>query len=255
MLKLPKAAYNAGCSGFTHACIALRCRPRPFDEKIIPLQTTTPNTDDEHATSPISCYVVDDNDIDRAVAVRLASEAGLKTRFFNGGQSFLTALPTLEPGVVLLDVMMPEVDGAAVLATLTNKNRGDIVLMMSAQADVATAVATMRNGAQDFLLKPLESSETTSTLLRAVENMRDNKTIAVDQKKVQETLRSITPKEMVVLRKLIAGKRNKNVAHELGVSERTVEVHRSRLIRRAESGTFAGLIAFAVKAGVEPDLS
>ncbi len=204
-------------------------------------------------TKTLLCYVVDDNDVDRAAATRLASGAGLLVRQFNGGESFLAALPGLKPGLVLLDVMMPNVDGAAVLDALMPLDRGDVVVMMSAQADVATAVTTMRKGAHDFILKPLETSDGAAALTRAIAAAGDKQSASSHRAKVTETLRSITPKEMVVLRKLVAGKRNKNIAHELGVSERTVEVHRSRLIRRADSGTFAGLIAFAVKAGVEPD--
>jgi len=198
-------------------------------------------------------YVVDDNDQDRTEAARLAARAGLRVRTFGGGPEVMAVMDRMEPGIVMLDVMMPEVDGPEVLRSLTQREKGDVVIMMSAHGDVATAVAAMRHGAHDFLLKPLDEQGTLDTLERAKAALIDGRTAHQEQQRSARLLADITPKEMDVLRKLVAGKRNKTVAFELGVSERTVEVHRSRLIRRVDAGTFAGLISFAVKAGVEPD--
>lgn len=208
---------------------------------------------DAGTTEALHAYIVDDVASDRTAAADLAVVAGMQVSLFDDGQSFIDALPDLVPGIVLLDVMMPGVNGADVLDAIVKPDTGHVVIMMSGHSDVPTAVAMMRGGAHDFLLKPLESSETYATLERAAGVLSDIKNASHHQARILKQLRAITPKEMMVLRKLVAGKRNKNIAFEMGVSERTVEVHRSRLIRRVEAATFAGLIAFAVKAGVEPD--
>ncbi|MGI9406981.1 MAG: response regulator transcription factor [Hyphomicrobiaceae bacterium] len=197
-------------------------------------------------------YVVDDIADDRTLAAQAVVSAGLQAELFDGGQAFLDALSGLAPGIVLLDVMMPGVDGTAVLEKIGKNAPGFVVIMMSAHADVAIAVKAMRRGAHDFLLKPLAGTETGSTLERAVALLDSAEQDAGDRAEIKSLLTAITPREMAVLRMLLAGKRNKMIAFELGVSERTVEVHRSRLIGRTKAGTFAGLIAFAVKAGVEP---
>ncbi|MGI9408076.1 MAG: response regulator transcription factor, partial [Hyphomicrobiaceae bacterium] len=108
-------------------------------------------------------------------------------------------------------------------------------------------------GAHDFLMKPIDAGEAANTV-RRVSGILDAQCNAANLRAEREAaVSTISPKEMLVLRKLLAGKRNKTVAFELGVSERTVEVHRSRLIERVGADNFAGLITFAVKAGIEPD--
>ncbi|MEL7544470.1 MAG: response regulator [Pseudomonadota bacterium] len=200
-----------------------------------------------------SAYVVDDLEADRLVASRFAIDAGYKVRTFTSGSNLIAELPRLEPGLFIVDVMMPDVDGAAVLDAVLARDLGDMVIMMSAHGDVSTAIGTMRRGAHDFLLKPVGGAESAAVLARAAASFQQERARTDADASTREMLHAITPKEMVVLRKLLAGKRNKNIAFELGVSERTVEVHRSRLIKRTDTATFAGLIAFAVRAGIEPD--
>ncbi|MEL6289477.1 MAG: response regulator [Pseudomonadota bacterium] len=197
-------------------------------------------------------YVIDDLSADRHVAQSAIEIAGHSARGFSGGAQLLDALSGLAPGVFLVDLMMPDVDGAAVLDAVTRRDAGDVVLMMSAHADIAAAVGAIRRGAHDFLLKPLDMTEATETLARAVSLFTSRQEAERIEASVRDIVTSITPKEMLVLRHLLAGKRNKTIAFELGVSERTIEVHRARLIKRSNSGTFAGLIAFAVRAGIAP---
>lgn len=198
-------------------------------------------------------YIVDDVAADRKIVSQVAIDAGLRVEHFEGGGAFLESLSNLEPGIIFLDVMMPCVDGLSVLDAVMADARDFAIIMMSAQADVATAVKAMRHGAHDFLLKPIDVDEAATTV-RRVCSLLDAQSDAANARVERDAVAStISPKEMRVLRKLLAGKRNKTVAFELGVSERTVEVHRSRLIERVRADNFAGLITFAVKAGIEPD--
>lgn len=96
-----------------------------------------------------SAYVVDDIEDDRLMVSRFVIDAGYKVETFASGADLLAKLPLLEPGLFIVDVMMPQVDGAAVLDAVLARDQGDVVVMMSAHADVATAIGVMRRGAQD----------------------------------------------------------------------------------------------------------
>ncbi len=210
-----------------------------------PAQSGVPlNTKTYHMTNNV--YFVDDSEEDRRDFVSVLSNKGLSLRTFVSGDEFLAQVPHLEPGCVVLDVLMPGTDGLTVVKTLSAMRPGWPVIMLSGHADVPLAVEAMKRGAKDFVEKPFIPSDLLAAIERCFELMR-RAPDTVSAKRLPKLSEIITPREMDVLRLLIAGQQNKGIAFHLGISERTVEVHRARLMRRLGVRSFAELIRKAVQ--------
>ena len=205
------------------------------------------------APEPLRVYIVDDERPDLEWLDSVFSEAGYETRSFSGGADFLEAAEALPSGCVVLDVKLPGIDGLQVLKALASRRAEMPVVMISGKSDIPIAVEAMKLGALDFVVKPCKPAD----LRRAVEDaFRVASELAekADRARyVEEMLDRISPREMQVLKLLLEGRRNKAVAFELGISERTVEVHRTRMMRRLGLGSFAELIRLAVQLGVATD--
>lgn len=193
-------------------------------------------------------YVVDDNDEDRRAAASVFTGTGINIQVFESGEAFLAALDDLQPGCVILDVRMPGIDGISVVDFLSRRRADWPVVMMSNQASVPLVVRAMQGGARHFVEKPCDPER----LREAVAQARAMRSPAKSApgKPAQPLHKVITPREMDVLRLLMTGQQNKAIAYALGISERTVEVHRARLMRRLEVRSFAELIRKAVEYGV-----
>ncbi len=193
-------------------------------------------------------YVVDDNDDDRNAVSKIFSAPGVNIRTFDDGKSFLAALDHLEPGCVVLDVRMPGIDGLSVMEFLSRRRADWPVVMMSNQSSIPIVVRAMQHGARHFVEKPCDPDRLREAVAQARTFQPPEKPVA--PKNRQPLSKLITPREMDVLRLLMTGQQNKSVAYSLGISERTVEVHRARLMRRLEVRSFAELIRKAVEHGV-----
>jgi two-component system response regulator FixJ len=150
---------------------------------------------------------------------------------FNRPEVFLAAAQTFKPGCVLLDVRLPGMSGLEVQAQL-HKMRNDLpVIVMTGEGDIQTAVRAMKGGAADFLEKPYSDH----TLLRAIEATFENEHRFNRDNEIEEATRRLSilsPREREVLDGLLAGQPNKLIAYQLGISVRTVEVHRARMMER-----------------------
>ena len=195
-------------------------------------------------------YIVDDQKADREAAEAVCVAADYQALSFSSGDEFLNAAGELAGGCVVLDVKMPGLDGLQVLAALSSLRPDMPVVMMSGESDIPIAVESMKLGALDFVVKPCERVE----FRRAVENafhvVSDLQAKTAQAREIEETLSRISPRELEVLKLLLQGCRNKTVAFELGISERTVEEHRSRMMRRLGLRSFAELIRLAVQMGL-----
>jgi two-component system response regulator FixJ len=194
-------------------------------------------------------YVVDDDELMRATLENLLEASGYAYRSFEDGAKFLQSLDMLDPGVILLDVKMPKVDGIEVLKSVPQHDAKWPTIVMSGQADIAMAVEAMRLGAQHFIEKPFS----VVTVLKAVEETAEQ--LATGRRPSRtphpEPLDEVlTEREMQVLRRLVQGQPNKLIARELSISPRTVEVHRANIMRRLNAGSFADVIRIAVQSGI-----
>jgi two-component system, LuxR family, response regulator FixJ len=176
-------------------------------------------------------YVVDDDPAIRRSLERLLEAAGFRVTSFATPEAFLGVADDLAMGCVMLDLRMPKMDGFEVLARLAHLNPDLPVIVITAQGDVQTAVRTMKAGAVDFIEKPYSDDVLVAAIDSALKTGAA-KGRADDMGAAAILIDSLSPREREVLEALVAGQPNKVIAFNLGISVRTVEVHRSRMMDR-----------------------
>jgi two-component system, LuxR family, response regulator FixJ len=188
-------------------------------------------------------YVLDDDAAVLRSLERLLSSANFEPITFSHPDAFLAAAETFKPGCVLLDVRLPGMSGLDVQARLL-KMRSDIaVIVVTGQGDIQTAVRAMKAGAADFLEKPYSDEALLGSLEAAFEKEAD-----LDMADAAWRVAILSTRERQVLDGLLAGRPNKLIAYDLGISVRTVEVHRARMMERLGIRQFSEVIRLGVMA-------
>jgi two-component system response regulator FixJ len=185
-------------------------------------------------SGPHPIYVVDDEPGIRMSLVHALESDGHVVWSFSSGPDLLAVLDTVPPGCQLLDIAMPEMDGLAVMAELTARRCDWPVIVMTAHGDIPTAVAAMKLGAMEFIEKPFGRNVLPDAIARALAHLALSDIRRADRRAARALLARLTPKEMLVLRALMTGDPNKVIAHRLGLSVRTVEMHRANLLAKLE---------------------
>lgn len=201
---------------------------------------------------PTIC-VVDDDPLVRKTIATILEDDGNEVTTHDSGASFLAALDKdARPGkaaaydCVLLDVKMPDMDGLEVLRRIDARHRPAII-MISGQGDISTAVQAMRHGATDFIEKPFTPDQLLAAVELALAASADAAARAVD---APPEIAQLSARELEVLELLVDGDANKVIAYKLGISQRTVEVHRARIMERMAVKTFAELVRKAIACGL-----
>ncbi len=194
-------------------------------------------------------YVVDDDELVRA-SLTLQLQADYDVMCFAAARHFLDVAGSLPLGCLLLDVHMPEVDGLEVQRHLARRNLYFPTVMITGQGDVRIAVESMKAGAVDLVEKPF-TREVIIESLRLAQSRLAQPIAGHDGEEAAARLASLTERERQVLCGLVAGLPNKTVAYDLGISQRTVEVHRSRIMTKTQARSFSGLVRLALAAGIE----
>jgi two-component system response regulator FixJ len=198
-------------------------------------------------TAP-TIHVLDDDPGVRRSLDRLLTAVGYRTRLYDSALALIEAAPGLS-GCILLDVRMPDMDGLSVHERLAGSPCP--VILMTGHADVGMAIQAMKAGAVDFLEKPFPEDK----LLLAIEtalfqtNVGHVEEIAVDSAR---KMAGLSPREREVLEALVLGEPHKEIAHKLGISVRTVELHRARMLRRLGTRRLSDAIKVAVLAELAP---
>ena len=197
-------------------------------------------------------FVVDDDDAVRASLRALLETAGYRTARFGSGVAFLDSLDTGRGACVLLDVKMPELDGLEVQRRLNERGVMLPVIIITGHGDIAMAVQAMRAGAVDFLEKPVSRDRLLETVARAIEIGRNAGQDRRERSDIDTRLEALTSREREVLEQLVMGRTNKVVAHELGISSRTVEVYRRNVMAKMDADSLSHLVRMTLVAGVDP---
>ncbi len=193
-------------------------------------------------------HVIDDDKaVRRSIAFLLAAN-DIPARIYESAQGFLDILEPDAAGCVLCDVRMPGMDGIELLQALRARGIAMPFVVMTGHADVAMAVRAMKGGAMDFIEKPFEEGALLAVLSKGLEQGAADSERAHRKGALGERLRRLTPRERQVLEHIAAGKPNKIIAHELGLSPRTVEVHRANLMDKMEARNASDLVAIFLEA-------
>lgn len=197
-------------------------------------------------------YVIDDNKLLRQTIDDLMSAAGFRVRTFSSGVAFLEAQNELPEGAVLLDMRMPKMDGLSVLQKLKERWPDSVIIMMSGYADLPMAVEAMKSGAYDFVEKPFSPNQIVPLITGASQQSQIANDLQQRSHDAKARLDRLSKRELEVLEHVVAGNPNKVVGQLLGISHRTVEVHRARMMQRLGVKTFAELMRLAVLGGIKP---
>ena len=194
--------------------------------------------------------VDDDASVRRSVGFMLKT-AGFQVRSFEAGTELLKAAGELEDGCVLLDIRMPGMDGLEVQQALQDKGVRLPVVIMTGHGDVALAVKAMKAGAVDFVEKPFAKEALLTALAEAFRRLERRETTEDRARDAEIQLQALTPRERDVLEGLARGLPNKTIAYDLGISPRTVEIHRANLMTKlgVRSLSEALKIAFSAQGG------
>lgn len=187
-------------------------------------------------------FVVDDDDAVRSSLRLLLKSMGYPATAYPSAQSFLDAFTPELPGCLLLDVRMPGLSGPDLQRELNARGWCIPVIFISGHADVPMAVEAMRCGAFDFLQKPFKDQDLLDRVKRALAADCEQRVRMQARRATRDRLNSLTPREREVLEGIAAGHRNKVVAYHLGISQRTVEIHRSRIMEKTSAQSLAQLV-------------
>lgn len=197
-------------------------------------------------------HLIDDDEAVRDSVEFLFDSAGLPVRTYESAVAFLDEMEPEIAGCVVTDVRMPEMSGIDLLRELRNRGIGLPVIVITGHGDVPLAVEAMKAGAADFLEKPFEDERLLQVAKRALEQGETAPAagaVSEEQAAAQARIAKLSQRERQVLKRLVEGQLNKTIAWDLGISARTVEVYRAKLMAKMEAATFADLVRMAVAAG------
>jgi FixJ family two-component response regulator len=196
-------------------------------------------------TAAATIFLVDDDEAVLRALRRLLGAAGHEVRSYASPLQFLAEHDPAVPGCAVLDLSMPGIDGLGIQAALSAGPGMRPVIFLTGKGDIPTSVRAMRAGAVDFLTKPVEASDLLAAISRAVALDREMRRSRSDAAAVAARLGTLTPREREVLALVVAGRLNKQIAHELGTSIKTIKVHRARVMAKMAVRTVADLVRAA----------
>ena len=200
-------------------------------------------------------FIVDDDEAVRESLELLLESAGHRVRSFVSGSEFLTAMPSSEDGCLIIDVRMPGIGGLDVQEHLRVESIALPVIVITGHGDVPLAVRAMKAGAVDFVEKPFTEEAILAAVERALEIGRRKPKVGIEAADAETRLSQLTQREHQVLRLLVAGKPNKMIAYELGISPRTVEIHRAHVMEKTRAHSLSELVRLAIACGISPNSS
>jgi FixJ family two-component response regulator len=201
-----------------------------------------------HAT----IFIVDDDPSVRKSLMRLIRSAGWNAEAFPSAREFLARPPFSGTGCVVLDVRMPGMTGPELRAQMIAQKIFLPVVFLTGHSDIPTGVEAMKRGAVDFLVKPVDSEVLLRAIRLALERHASEKTLESERQAIEEHLLRLSPREREVMEYIIGGCLNKQVARKLGIAEKTIKVHRGRVMQKMEAGSVAELVRLCEANGIKP---
>jgi two-component system, LuxR family, response regulator FixJ len=194
-----------------------------------------------HEPAP-TIYIVDDDEGVRNSLRFLLKSVGLTGHTLASAKEFLETYKPKQPGCLILDVRMPGMSGLELQQQLNLKGAIIPVIFITGHGDIPMAVEAMQHGAFDFLQKPFRDQDLIDRIQRALERDAHNRAELAQHERIRASFESLTPREREVLALMTRGKANKVMAAELGVSQRTVEIHRARVMEKTGAASLSQLV-------------
>ena len=203
--------------------------------------------------SKATVFVIDDDDAVRRSVERLIRTVGLDVLTFPSAQEFLEHGPPDGPACIVLDVRMPGLSGLDLQKKLTEAGFSVPIIIMTGHGTVPMSVRAMKAGAVDFLQKPFDEQVLLDAVSQALERDREGRKTEALRLQALRRMDTLTPRERDVFELVVRGLLNKQVAAKLGASEKTIKVHRARVMQKMEADSLADLVRMAEKAGIGSD--
>ena len=203
------------------------------------------------AARPTVFVVDDDASVLRSLG-RVLRSMGFAVELFDSPRPFLDRCDLGRPGCVLLDLSMPQMSGIDVQQHLLDAGSLLPVVFLSGTGNIPASVSAMKAGAVDFLVKPASGDELAGTISRALERNRQLRRERDEREGIVNRYSTLTAREKEVMRHLLCGKRNKEIAYELGIVEKTIKVHRARILAKLQVRSLVNLFELAARAGIQP---
>ena len=195
-------------------------------------------------------FIVDDDESVRKALSRLIKSVDLKVETFSSANDFLKRDPYDGPACMVLDIRMPGLSGLDLQAELAKSERTSSIVFITGHGNIPMSVQAIKAGAVDFLEKPFEEQALLDAVHLAIQKDRLVKEKLAELRKIQERVESLTPREREVFALVVTGMLNKQIAFEMGISEKTIKVHRARVMQKMQADSLADLVRMAEKASV-----
>jgi FixJ family two-component response regulator len=204
------------------------------------------------STAPPVVFVVDDDPSVRKAVERLVNSAGMDAMTYASAQEYLSSFDTERPGCLILDLSMPGVGGLELQQVLETRSTAPPIIFLTGYGDVPATVEAMKRGAVEFLTKPVDDCVLIDAIRSALAKDHADRHSRTALVEIRSRLDTLTPRELEVLRHVIAGRLNKQIAADLGTVEKTIKVHRSHLMQKLQVKSVAALVRLAGQAGIIP---
>ena len=198
----------------------------------------------------VVCVIDDDEDVRKALQ-RLLRSIGLAVETFPSPQAFLAYPLADRPSCLVLDVQLPGQSGLDLQAALEQAEVKIPIVFVTGHGDVPTSVRAMKAGAVDFLEKPFDDRHLLDSIHRALDESRERRADRAERAVIRQRIASLTPREHQVVELLVTGMPNKQVAGELGAAEKTIKVHRGRIMAKMHANSLVDLARMTEKVGIK----
>jgi len=202
-------------------------------------------------SSPMQLAIVDDDMPVLRSLTRMLSACGYSITAFQSAEAFIESLAHGPPDALLVDLRLPGTDGLSLLEQMREEGHRIPMVFLSGHADVPTSVRAIRAGAVDFLEKPCDESALLASLARAFDIARSNRTVAATSDELRVKWQTLTPREQQVCSQVVQGRLNKQIAADLGTREKTIKVHRARVMTKMGARSLPELVRSVDRLGGE----
>ena len=195
-------------------------------------------------------HVIDGDEAMRESLAFLLGAVGMEVRTYESALGFLDVAPNAEAGCVITDVRMPGLSGVDLLRRLRELKLGIPVIVITGHGDVPLAVEAMKIGALDFLEKPFDDEVLLASVRSALNQLNQDQKRQAERNEIERRLAALSNRERDVLEGLVSGHANKQIAYDLGISPRTIEIYRANLMTKMQAASLSDLVRMALIAGI-----